>query len=62
MTLETYAIGLPRGEHALRLAADRVIARLYRDGSIRDIAARHFPGRAPGDAFMAMVILNALPD
>jgi len=61
LTLETYAVGMPRGESALRLAADRAIARLYREGGILEIAQRHFPGRAPGDAFTAMVLLNALP-
>lgn len=62
LTLETYAIAMGRGETALRLAADRTISRLYRDGGIREIAERHFPGRAPGDAFTAMVLLNALPE
>jgi len=61
LTLETYAVAMPRGESALRLAADRAIARLYREGGILEIAQRHFPGRAPGDAFTAMVLLNALP-
>jgi polar amino acid transport system substrate-binding protein len=62
LTLETYGLAMPRGESALRLAADRAIARLYRDGGIAEIAQRHFPGRTPGDAFTAMVLLNALPD
>ncbi|WP_291296550.1 amino acid ABC transporter substrate-binding protein [Elioraea sp.] len=61
MTLETYGIAMARGESGLRLAADRAIARLYRDGGIVEIARRHFPGRAPGDAFAAMVLINALP-
>lgn len=62
LTLETYGIGMPRGESALRLAADRAISHLYRGGGIAEIAQRHFPGRTPGDAFTAMVLLNALPD
>jgi len=62
LSLETYALAMGRGETALRLAADRAIARLYREGDIVAIAQRHFPGRSPGDAFTAMVILNALPD
>jgi polar amino acid transport system substrate-binding protein/glutamate/aspartate transport system substrate-binding protein len=62
MTLETYALAVGRGEPALRLAADRAIARLYREGGIMAIAERHFPGRAPGDAFTAMVLLNALAE
>jgi polar amino acid transport system substrate-binding protein/glutamate/aspartate transport system substrate-binding protein len=62
MTLETYAVAVGRGETALRLAADRAIARLYREGGITEIAQRHFPGRAPGDAFTAMVLLNSIPE
>ncbi|MCU0985609.1 MAG: amino acid ABC transporter substrate-binding protein [Acetobacteraceae bacterium] len=62
MSLETYGIAMGRGETALRLAADRAIARLYREGGIAEIAQRHFPGRAPGDAFTAMVLLNALAE
>jgi polar amino acid transport system substrate-binding protein/glutamate/aspartate transport system substrate-binding protein len=62
MTLETYALAVGRGEAALRLAADRAIARLYREGGIMAIAERHFPGRAPGDAFTAMMLLNALAE
>lgn len=62
MTLESYGLAMPRGEAALRLAADRAISRLYREGGIVEIAQRHFPGRAPGDAFTAMVLLNALQE
>jgi len=62
LTIETLALAVPRGESALRLAADRAIARLHRDGGILEIAERHFPGRTPGEAFAAMVLLNALPE
>ncbi len=60
LTLETYALAVPLGESTLRLAADRAIARLYREGGIVRIAEKNFPGRAPGDAFTAMVLMNAL--
>jgi ABC-type amino acid transport substrate-binding protein len=62
LTLETYAIGVRPGARALRVLADRAIAEQARSGRLIEIAARHFPGRRPGDAFLAMVLLNALPE
>ena len=47
---------------ALRVLADRTLAEQARSGRMVEIAARHFPGRRPGDAFLAMVLLNGLPD
>jgi polar amino acid transport system substrate-binding protein/glutamate/aspartate transport system substrate-binding protein len=62
LTLETYAIGIRPDARALRVLADRTIAELARSGRLVAIAERHFPGRRPGDAFVAMTLLNALPD
>lgn len=62
LTLESYAIGIHPGARALRVLADRVIAELSRSGRLMQIAERHFPGRRPGEAFLAMTLLNALPD
>jgi polar amino acid transport system substrate-binding protein/glutamate/aspartate transport system substrate-binding protein len=62
LTLETYAIGIRPGARALRVLADRVIAEQSRSGRLIEIAERHFPGRRPGGAFLAMTLLNALPD
>lgn len=62
LTLESYALGVRPGARALRLLADRTIAELARTGRLIAMAERHFPGRRPGDAFVAMTLLNALPD
>ena len=62
LTLESYAIGVRPGARALRVLADRTIAELARSGRLIEMAERHFPGRRPGDAFVAMTLLNALPD
>ncbi|WP_439577802.1 transporter substrate-binding domain-containing protein [Elioraea sp.] len=62
LTLESYAIGVRPGARALRVLADRTIAELARSGRLIAMAERHFPGRRPGDAFVAMTLLNALPD
>jgi ABC-type amino acid transport substrate-binding protein len=39
-SIEPYALVLPRGDHDLRLAVNRVLARLYRSGEIRPIYDR----------------------
>ena len=36
-SVEQYALALPRGDHEYRLAVNRVLARLYRTGSIQQI-------------------------
>jgi uncharacterized protein with PhoU and TrkA domain len=62
LTLESDALGVRPGARALRVLADRTIAELARSGRLIEIAERHFPGRRPGDAFLAITLLNALPD
>jgi ABC-type amino acid transport substrate-binding protein len=39
-SIEPYALALPRGDYDLRLAVNRVLARLYRSGEIRPIYDR----------------------
>ena len=39
-SIEPYALALPRGDYELRLAVNRVLARLYRTGEIRPIYDR----------------------
>jgi ABC-type amino acid transport substrate-binding protein len=39
-SIEQYALMLPRGDHDLRLAVNRVLARVYRSGDIHKIYAR----------------------
>ncbi|MFQ3622542.1 MAG: transporter substrate-binding domain-containing protein [Acetobacteraceae bacterium] len=62
LSLETYALGIRPGARELRVLTDRLIARESRSGGLMATAQRHFPGRAPGDAFLAMLLLNAMPD
>lgn len=59
--LETYAIGVRPNARELRLLVDRTIAELARSGRLLELAERHFPGRRPGEAFLAMMLMNALP-
>jgi ABC-type amino acid transport substrate-binding protein len=40
LSVESYALALPRDDHDFRLAVNRVLARLYRDGGIQPIYER----------------------
>lgn len=62
LTLETYAIGIRPGARDLHVLADRAVAEQARSGRLLEVAERHFPGRRPGEAFLTMMLLNALPD
>lgn len=60
---EPYAIVLPRGDPAFRLAVDRALARIYSGDAITEIFRRAFgPGTAPSPALLVMYGLGALPE
>ena len=44
------------------MLADRVITEAARSGELERIATRHVAGRDPGEAFLALVVFNALPE
>ena len=46
-SIEPYALALPRGDHVFRMAANRVLARLYRTGDIQKIYGRWLGGLGP---------------
>lgn len=62
LTVETHALALPWSDNAFRLAVDRALASMYRDGSMERIFARHFPGSRPGIALRALHLLSAIPE
>jgi ABC-type amino acid transport substrate-binding protein len=60
---EPYAITLPRGDAALRLAVNRELARLYRSGEISEILNHWFGAIGePSVLLAAMVYLNSIPE
>jgi len=62
-TVETYALPMRRGDPDFRLAVDRAIAGIYRDGAIGDIYGKWFgPLGAPWKLLEAMYILQAYPE
>jgi len=51
-TLETYALPMRRGDADFRLAVDRALAGLYRDGGIGDIYNKWFGQLGPAPAVL----------
>ncbi len=64
LSLEPYAIVLPRGDWALRLAVNTGLAEVYRSGEIMKIFERWFAplGLRPGLLLGASYALGALPE
>jgi ABC-type amino acid transport substrate-binding protein len=62
MTVEPYALAMPRGADKLRLAVDREIARLYRSGEIQQIFAWWFPGAEASEILRTLYFLQAIPE
>ena len=60
---EPYGLMLRRNDAAFRLAVNRAVAGLYRTGGIVPIYDRWFGmfGK-PGEAILAMYLLNGLPE
>jgi ABC-type amino acid transport substrate-binding protein len=62
LTVEPYALAMPRGSDRLRLAVDREIARLYRSGEIEQIFAWWFPGAEASEVLRTLYFLQAIPE
>jgi ABC-type amino acid transport substrate-binding protein len=63
LTVEPYALALPRGDGDFRLAVDRALSHIYRDGEIGAILARTFGGKAkPSGIVATLYVIAALPD
>jgi glutamate/aspartate transport system substrate-binding protein len=63
LSLEPYAIVLPRGDWALRLAVNSALAEVYRSGLIFKVFAKWFDqvNLKPGAVLLAAFSLGALP-
>jgi ABC-type amino acid transport substrate-binding protein len=63
LSFEPYALGLPKGDDAFRLVADRALAKLSRSGEVaRMFEASFGAGAKPSDLIKAMWILNSIPE
>ena len=64
LSIEPYAIALPRGDWELRLAVNTALAEIYRGGEVKNIYDRWFGqlGIQPGILLTAAYVLGALPE
>jgi polar amino acid transport system substrate-binding protein/glutamate/aspartate transport system substrate-binding protein len=58
---EPYGLMLRKGDHGLRLIADRTLAEIYRSGEIWKIFRTWFGEGKPSELLVSLYILNALP-
>jgi ABC-type amino acid transport substrate-binding protein len=63
LTIEPYALALPRGDAEFRLAADRALSHIYRGGEIGALFKRTFGENAkPGQILETLYMVSGLPD
>lgn len=63
LTVEPYALAEPKGDGDFRLAVDRALSHLYRDGDIGAIFAQSFPdGQTPSGILKTLYLISGLPD
>jgi ABC-type amino acid transport substrate-binding protein len=63
LSIEPYALALPRGDEDFRLAVDRALSHIYTSGAIAAVFARTFgPQMQPSDTIKTLYLVSALPD
>lgn len=61
-TYEPYAIALPLGDTAYRIAVDRALSKIYRTAAIEKIFQATFAGGKPSDALRYLYLLTPMPE
>jgi ABC-type amino acid transport substrate-binding protein len=63
LTIEPYALALPRDDGDFRLAVDRALSHIYRSGEIKPIFEHTFAGQAaPSPIVKTLYLISGLPD
>jgi polar amino acid transport system substrate-binding protein/glutamate/aspartate transport system substrate-binding protein len=63
LTIETYALALPRGDDDFRLEVDRALSHIYGSGEVATILGRTFGNNLQQGSMLQMVyLLSGLPD
>jgi len=63
LSVEPYALALPRGDSDFRLAVDRALSHIYRSGEMVSIFQRTFGGKAePSQILRTLYVISGLPD
>lgn len=61
-TYEPYAMALPLGDSAYRIAVDRALSKIYRSASIEKIFQATFQGGKPSEALKYLYLLTPMPE
>lgn len=63
LSIELYALALPRGDTEFRLAVDTALSRIYRGGEIGAVFDKTFGGKVrPTEMLKTLYMLSTLPD
>lgn len=63
LTIEPYALALPRGDESFRLAVDTALSHIYRSGQIASIFANAFGSDVkPSPMLRTLYLITGLPD
>jgi len=62
LTIEPYALALPRGDDEFRLAVDRAISHIFRSGEIGPIFQQDFSGAKPSNMLKTLFQISGYPD
>jgi ABC-type amino acid transport substrate-binding protein len=63
LSVEPYALALPRGDSDFRLAVDRALSHIYHSGEIAAIFQHSFGGKAePSPILRTLYLISGLPD
>ncbi len=63
LSLEPYALALPRGDSDFRLAVDRALSSIYKSGEIAAVFANTFGAEMqPSDTLKTLYLISALPE
>jgi ABC-type amino acid transport substrate-binding protein len=63
LTVEPYALALPRGDNDFRLEVDRALSHIYRSGKLGPMFLRDFGSNFQAGPFLrALYLISALPD
>ena len=62
LSIEPYALALPRGDEDFRLAVDTALSHIYRSGEIAAVFKRTFGDAKPGQTLQTLYMVSALPD
>jgi ABC-type amino acid transport substrate-binding protein len=63
LTIEPYALALPHGDEAFRLAVDRALSHIYLSDEIGKIFERSFSAKAkPSQLLKTLFVISAYPD